>query len=97
MRVCISALLNDRTPHKRFTANASACRTPLVWGGRATARVKPARRSFLPRTHSLFFAKTVELHDLAGGGIVILGVRYRLRWLRIGGDGHCRRDRVVLL
>ncbi len=46
---------------------------------------------------TLFFAKTVEPHDLAAGRLVILGVRCRLRRLRIGGDGHRRRDRGVLL
>jgi hypothetical protein len=52
MRTCISALINDRTPHKRFTANASAVsRTFGAW--RPCRRAREASTPIIPAAHSL--------------------------------------------
>jgi hypothetical protein len=51
MRACISALINDRTPHKRFTANASAAsRTFGAW--RPCRRAREASTPIIPAAHS---------------------------------------------
>jgi hypothetical protein len=52
MRACISAVISDRTPHKRFTANASAV-SRTFGAGRPCRGGREASTPIIPAAHSL--------------------------------------------